>query len=311
MKQQLRIGSNPIRLKGDSFGRAYLLVDGVGASTLVNTDFSLANLRIQLEVSQAGVKDGTAFNAVGPFIKGLLDNQDPTAWTNAGLANSVQTLRGILRAGSTTQSTFIVPILDGGYILKGDDYINFNIDILPAFYSANVTDSSAIYLVTEEANGIVQADVNIPIYEPITTDRQSPSYTYDGVSEVSLINSVNNYTLATNPFQSIGVKSSYVNDTFDNATLDSLRYLRIRQSATHGCSKIYNVEPDALHNVELNLAINTTLVTAGSQFVYVSKVITTPNLALRAIHHADKIATRNAEKQGLGHLISNIQSRKY
>ena len=37
MKQQLRIGSNPIVISGQSFGRAYLLVQGVGAAALVNT----------------------------------------------------------------------------------------------------------------------------------------------------------------------------------------------------------------------------------------------------------------------------------
>lgn len=299
MKQQLRIGSNPIRINATAFNRAYLLVQGVGASTLVNTDFALANIRTQIELSQAGVKDSSAFNGVGPFIKGLLDKLNPSAWTNHGLANNGQTLRGVLNDGSTTACTFTIPLLDGGYILKGDDYVNFNIDILPAFFTANTTASSSVYLITEEGNGITQTDINLPVYEPITTDKQSPSFSYDGVSEIALINAVNNYTLATNPFQSVDVRSQYVNDRFDEQTLSARRLENIIQTAVNGCSKVYYVEPSALWDVQIGLSINNTLVTSGSQFLYIRKCLTSSNLVKRAMAHEEKVVRLNLKHRGV------------
>jgi hypothetical protein len=242
--------------------------------------------------------------------QGLLDKLNPNAWTDNGLATNGQSVRGVLNAGSTTTSTFTIPLLDGGYILKGDDYININIDVLPAFYSANSTAGSSIYLVTEEGNGITQTDINLPIYEPITTDKQSPAYYYDGVSEIALINAVNNYTLATNPFQSVDVRSQYVNERFDSDTLSARRYDTLIQTATNGCSKIYYVEPSALWDVQLGLSINNTLVTSGSQFLYVRKVLTSPNLVRRAIQHENKVVTQNMKHRGVVNVPTG-KSRKY
>ena len=299
MKQQLRIGSNPIVISGQSFGRAYLLVQGVGASTLVNTDFVLPNLRTQIEICQAGIKDTTAFNGVGPFIRGLLESQKPSTWTDSGLANNGQSLRGVLIDGSTTACTFQIPLLENGYILKGDDYISFNIDILPAFYTANTTAGSSIYLITEEANGIVQTDVNMPVYEPITTDKQSPAFTYDACSEIYLINAVNNYTLATDPFQSIDVRTQYVAERFDQQTLTARRYFNENITAVQGCSKVFAVEPSALWDVQVGIAVNTSLVTAGSQFLYISKVLTSPQLVRRAVAHQQKVVKTNLKYRGV------------
>ena len=204
MKQQLRIGSNPIVLSGTSFGRAYLLVQGVGAAAITNTDFDLNYLRTQIEISQAGIKDSTAFNAVGPVTRAINELPFTTSSTstvtfgqpNWHVSSNGQTLGGVnTDVASGLTSVFYIPLLEGGYILKGDDYIRFNIDVLPTFFSANVTAGSSVYLVTEEANGIVQTDVNIPVYEPITTDKQSPAFSYDSVSVCQFLNAALNFYL--------------------------------------------------------------------------------------------------------------------
>ena len=234
MKQQLRIGSNAVKIQGQSFGRAYLLIHGYGASTLVNTDFLLTNLRIRIDLQQADVKESTSFNAVGPVAKGILDYAKADYFTQLGLANNGQSCIGKLLAGSTTQSTFAVPLLDGGYILRDEDYINFVIDVLPTFFTANTTSGSSVNLVIESANDINQIDINLPVYEPITNDRQSPAYTYDACSEIALINAVANYTFATEPFTSIDVRSKHVSDSFDMYTLSDKRADDIDQTAIYG-----------------------------------------------------------------------------
>lgn len=318
MKQQLRIGSNSINVKGQSFGRAYLLIQGVGTSTLVNTDFLLSNLRIRIDLAQADVKDSTSFNAVGPLAKGVFDYANGSYFTDLGLANNGQSLRGKLLAGSTTQCTFAIPLLDGGYILRGEDSINFIIDVLPTFFTANSTNASSVNLVIESANDIQQTDINLPVYEPITNDRQSPAYTYDACSEIALINAVANYTFATEPFTSIDVRSKHVNDSFDMYTLSDKRLDDIDQTAIFGSSKIFYVEPSTLEQVQCNLNITTANVTIGSQFLYVRKTLMSTQLSARSIAHQNKIESRKLNSRGISpqaldyiHKAGRFSNKKY
>lgn len=297
MKIQLRSGNNPLTLKGISFDKCYLLIEGQGAAALTNTDFNLTQLRATINVKQAGVEGSTSFNAVGPTIKGLIDMKDPSAWTNYSFAASGTTCRGALRGGTTTQSTIRIPLLEGGTILRGDDCIDLNIEVLSVF-SANSQANSYVYLVTEEANGIVQTDINLPRYEPIDNSRQQVSFTYDGASEIYFLNS-GAYSATTNPLTSIEVRSAYVNDRFDAGTLDAIRPLRIAQTANQGCSILYSVEPAALYDVTVNASINTANVTTGANFVYVNTVLTGKYLAARGLAQSVKIQKRNLQKRGI------------
>lgn len=298
MKVQLRSGNNPISLKGQSFQSAYLLIEGVGASALANTDFTLTNLRTTINLTQAGVNGSTSFNSVGPAAKHLLDSKDPSAWTNFSWNTNGTQARGILRGGTTTQCTIKIPVLEGGYILRGDDCCDLNIEVLTGLFSANVSANSYVYLVTEEANGIIQTDINLPRYEPIDNSRQQVSFSYDGTSEIYLINTAA-YSATTNPFTSVEVRSAYVNDRFDAGTLDGLRYTRIAQTANQGCAILYSVEPNALYDVQVNSSINTSLVTTGAQFIYSNMVLSGRALIARAASHATKIQKRNLVKRGL------------
>lgn len=298
MKVQLRTGNNPLTLKGQSFQRAYLLIEGVGAAALTNTDFNLVNLRSTITVKQAGVEGTTSFNAVGPTIKNYLDSKDPSAYANVSFAATGTTCRGVLRGGTTTQCTIQIPLLEGGTILKGEDCIDLNVEVLTGLFSANVSTNSYVYLVTEEANGIAQTDINLPRYEPIDNSRQQVSFSYDGASEIYLLNSAA-YSATTNPFTSCEVRSAYVNDRFDAATMDALRPYRIDVTANHGNTKLFAVEPNALYDVQINASIATSLVTAGANFIYVNTVLTGKYLTVRGIAQANKIQKRNLQKRGL------------
>ena len=305
MKQQLRIGTNSINLKGQAFGQAYLLVQGVGAAALTNVDFLLSNLRIRIDLQQSNLKDSTSFNAVGPLHKGSIEYQNPNYLTDLGLAVTGQTLRGKLLSGSTTQSTFTVPLLYGGYILRDEDYINFVIEVLPSFFSANSSNASSVNLVIESDNDIEQADVNLPVYEPITTDRQSPAFSYDSCSEVSLINAVTNYTFATDPFNSIEVRSKHLSDTLDSFTLFDKRLNQCTQTAINGSTQVYNFEPSTIDSVQINLNIVTANVTSGSQFLFISKTLFSPILAVKAIAHAEKVQNRKMMVRGITQKLLN------
>ena len=301
MKQQLRIGSNPITLQGNSFGRAYLLVQTVTTNqNIQNDDCDLNYLRTQIEISQGGVKDSTAFNAVGPVTRAISElSYQSQLGADWNLSQSGQNLGGVLT--SKTTAVFYVPLLEGGYILKGDDYIRFNIDVLPTFFNSATINGSSVYLVTEEANGIVQADVNIPVYEPITTDKQSPAFTYDAVSECSFLNAVaipGRWEYASDPLQSVDFRSEYVTEQFDIQTLYAKNIVCCGNPLTNS-HPIYYVEPSALWDVQIGLAINTTNVTIGSQFLYARKVITAPALVQRAVTQEAKITKSSLRKRGV------------
>lgn len=297
MKVQLRSGNNPLTLKGIAFDKAYLLIEGQGAAALTNADFNLAQLRATLNIKQAGVEGSTSFNAVGPVIKNLVDAKDPALYANYTFAAAGTTCRGALRGGTTTQSTIIVPLLEGGIILRGDDCIDVNIEVLTVF-TANSQANSYVYLVTEEANGIVQTDINLPRYEPIDNSRQQVSFTYDGASEIYFLNSAP-YSATTNPLTSIEVRSAYVNDRFDAGTLDGIRPLRIAATANQGNNKLYSIEPAALYDVTINASINTANVTTGANFIYVNSVLTGKYLAARGLAQSVKIQKRNLAKRGI------------
>ena len=301
MKQQLRVGSNSIKIQGQSFGQAYLLVQGVAPATLTVADFVLTNLRIRIDLNQADIKESTSFNAVGPVAKSCFDAVHPSFVSDMTFNATGQTCMGKLLSGSTSASAFRVPLLDGGYILRGDDNINFVIDILPGFFTTNSTQSSTVNLVIESANDIEQIDINLPIYEPITTDRQSPGYNYDACSEIMLLNAVNgsNYNFAGDPFNSIDVRSKHVSDYFDSNTLADKRSFDTDQSARLGTSSIYKVEPSTLENVSVNLSVNTNAVTPGSQFLYIRKTFFSSQVSARSISHQNKVSSRKLNSRGI------------
>jgi len=300
MKQQLRVGSNSIKIQGQSFGKAYLLIQGVAPTTLVAADFNLTNLRIRIDLNQADIKESTSFNAVGPVAKSCFDAVHPSFITDMSFGTTGQTCRGKLLYGSTAASTFRVPLLDGGYILRGDDNINFVIDILPNFLTTN-SNLSTVNLVIESANDIEQIDINLPVYEPITTDRQSPAYSYDACSEIMLVNAINgsNYSFSGDPFNSIDIRSKHVSDYFDSNTLADKRCFDTDQSANLGTSLIYDVEPSTLENVSANLSINTSGVTAGSQFLYVRRTFFSSQVSARSISHQNKVSSRKLSSRGI------------
>lgn len=299
MKTQLRIGSDQKRISAMSFKRAYLLVQKVPnvAGTSASTDLDLTKLRCSIDIEQGSVKDSTSFDAVAPVVLGALRSANSTALSSIGFDNGGLTCEGVA-SSSNTLFTLEVPLLHGGYIVKREDVITFNIDIIPGFFSSDCDANSSVYLVIEPDSDISQIDVNLPVYYPITQDKNSPSYNENQVSEVYLIDSAR-YTYANAPFQSIEVKSQYVNDRFDTVTLEQKRYADLNQVGSHGNSLISNVEPSALCDVELNLGVNTTNVVTGAQFVYVSRCITGADITQRAIKHNKKVTMRKAQLRGL------------
>lgn len=307
MKQQLRLGSESIPVRNKSFGRAYILFQLVADSTIQDdtTNLDLSKVRISIDLKQGGIRETSSFNAVAPVglerLKGISSN-----YSNALLIDNT--------TGVTCQGAYIaddganivyrnvkVPLLWGGYNLSADDVITFNIDQIPGLYNAGCSASSTAYLVIEEAHDVIQADINLPFYYPITADKNSPSYTLKGASEIMIVSNTLKGTLAQSIFNSAEIRSKSVNDRFDLYSLAQLRYDRQvdLSSPLYESVNLYNVEPSALSDVQVDLSINTTSVVDGAQFLFVSKVLFNEEIATRALSKSYSINLAKQKMRGL------------
>lgn len=308
MKQQLRLGSESIKVVNKSFGRAYILFQIV-ADTAVgpddSTNLDLSKVRISIDLKQGGVRETSSFNAVAPVGLGRLK----TISSNFSNAINIDTATGV-----TCQGQYIgdngagvfyrniqVPLLWGGYNLHSDDVITFNIDQIPGLYNATCSNASTAYLVIEEANDVVQSDINLPYYYPITADKNSPSFTLKGASEIMLISNTIKGNFADSIFTALELRSNSVNDRFDLYTLAQLRYDRaIDLSAPlYESTNVYNVEPSALSDVQVDLAVNTSSVVDGAQFLFTSKVLFVGEMAHRAMAKHNEISLKKQKLRGL------------
>lgn len=294
MKTQLRIGSDSKKYQATAFDRAYLLVQKIpNAGVSADTDLDLTKLRVSIEIKQADLFDSTSFDAVGPVVYGAMNSENSETISSINFGPTALTCEG---NPTTSADLFVleVPLLKGGYIFNGEDYVCFNIDIIDGFFGPNCDANSSVYLVIEPNSDISQIDVNIPVYYPITADKNSPSFNQSSVSEVWLLNSDPAYKYTSQPFSSIEFRSQYVNDRMDDVTLEQLRIKRSNQTARHGCNKIYNVEPSSMTDVEINLGIVTANVITGANFLFVSKVLTSKDMLSRAVAHNKKVLRRKA-----------------
>jgi len=306
MKIQLRQGAESYTLKATSFKKAYILIQSVGnlpADAPTLSDINLSNINVTMELHQAGTTVTTSFNGVGPAIYGALKQQDPTSVFGLGFNTAGTACRGQViqanGAGKVYLNNLAVPLLEGGYMLKNEDYIKININTTPGFFGGLNNVSSSFYLVTEEALDIQQVDINLPYYYPITIDKTNPQFSQKACSEIYLLNSAP-YSFATQPYQSIEVRSKYVNETFDNFTLETKSHVEgYGRIADGGSNKIYDVEPSALEDVQINLNVNTSLVTNGANWLFVSRTDFSSPLLMRAQAHNEAVLIKKARARGL------------
>jgi len=298
MKTQLRIGSDTKKFKAISFKRAYLLVQSIPnvSATFTNKDLDLTKLRTTIQVKQADVNDSTSFDAVAPTLLNAYRQENTEYLKSISFDTNGLTCKGYERGKDL--ATLTIPLLWGGYILKGNDEISFSIDIIPGFFGAGVDANSSVYLVLEQDADIVQTDVNLPIYYPITSDKSSPSFNEKAVSECWFLDSSSNEFITTS-LNALEFRSDFINDRFDSVTMTELRSKDLNQSEIKMSNKFYNVEPSALPDVEINLDVVTSNVKIGAQFLFVSRVCMSSDMTNRAVSHARKVNKNKAYLRGV------------
>ena len=135
MKIQLRQGSETQTLKAQSFKKAYILIQSVGNSVNVpatTADIDLSKINISIEISQEDVFAVSSFNGVAPVVLGALKQTNVESLKSVNFATTGLTCQGqeIQAASSSAKSlnNVYIPILYGGYILNGSDYIKINVN---------------------------------------------------------------------------------------------------------------------------------------------------------------------------------------
>lgn len=308
MKRQIRLGEDSFKVQGKAFKRAYLLLQKQMNAGQAQTsgDINLPSLRAQILVEQEGASVSTSFNAVGPVLKYCAYNPNEEAFTEHLFAASGTSCRGLVTG--TLTSLVIIPLLET-FLLKGGDCITFNISTLSSIWGANVdVNASGIYLVIEEGNDLEQLDINVPSYEPITIDKQSPSWQYNGISRIAVLNGN-----SANPVNYVEITSQQVNERFDTNQQDVLALDQGKIGlANLNSVRIYDFEPSCITDVTVNMNVDTANVATGANFLYVEKVVSDKGLVYRAIAHSEKVKERKLKQRGvgIGAIATGSHSRK-
>jgi len=308
MKRQIRLNSTEsFLLEQQSFSSAYILLEGFyGVTTPTNTFIDLSKIRITIAIDQSGSKLNSSFNGVGPMLLNSVKTLEFDYLTSIDVSSSKTTAMGMKIGQSKTQ--IILPLFDNGVVLSAGDTMRIDVDTLDGLFSAtfDTTQQSKCYLVTEESTDVVQMDLVIPVYYPITNEKVSPAFSEKACSEIVLLSTakaLDTTYLDNNCFNNIDVQSKFYNQSYDASTL----YARTKINSIN--DEGYNLPvamlyPSTIEDVNLNLDVIVANVTTGCQFLYVKRHCYNANKLEQSIARVDSINVSKAKSRVK-------QSRKY
>lgn len=304
MKRQIRNnGTESIKLVGTTFKKLYLQVVTVVPSVdgISPKDIDLTKLRIALTLNQHGKQISSSFNGVGPTLLGALKNADVDGFGVIGMDASGTACGGTLVSDdSTTMNGLLtIPILYNGLSLTDDDCLEIDIELLNGLFGlGNATDDSKVYLVTEEGLDVEQLDLQLPVYYPVTADKQSPAFNEESVSEIAILSGLQLTNNADWAYHSLEYKSLYANERFDQITLRAKQIIDTPQKEGNSVM-IHRNSGSTLDRCEVNLDVDTSKLITGSEFLYVMRAKHNAKLASRALSHRSKVSQRKASMRGL------------
>lgn len=275
MKRQIRLNSTEsFVLEQQSFTSAYILLEGFyGVTTPLNTFIDLSKIRITIAAEQSGQKVNSSFNGVGPMLLNSVKTLEFDYLTSIDINTSKTTALGMKIGNSKTQ--IILPLFDNGVVLNPGDSLRIDVDTLDGLFNVlyDTTQQSKCYLVTEESTDVVQMDLCVPVYYPITNEKQSPAFSEKACSEIVLLSTakaLDTTFLDNNCFNNIDVQSKFYNQSYDASTL----YARTKINSIN--DEGYNLPvamlyPSTIEDVNLNLDVITANVVTGCQFLYVKR----------------------------------------
>lgn len=312
MRQQLRNnGNEKYPFRNQSLRRVYLLIHTVNDAVNTapsTTDIDLSKIRIDMTLSQNGKSLSTSFNAIAPVVRGALFDKSSGSVSDIGFASGGTTCSGIKvlteTASVKAESYVIVPLIHTGINLKGDDLLDIQIQLNQGHFSTAVDSDSKIYLISEVGTDIVQMDMELPQYIPLTADKQQVKFDFPACSEIALLDSGTSAEKSANAITSIEVKSRHFSETYDALQVIANNQMDLVGTPTERFNNfiIANVNPSALIDTHINLSIDTSLITTNNQYLYVNEVAFNTQLVKRGWDLSRKISMRKGIARGLRNL---------
>ena len=309
MKRQLQNGNDYLEIKDTSFKRAYIYVNKVLQEDAESSykDIDLRQMTITIEATKEGVVKSTSFNAVGPAYKYaytsgnvassniLFGNQEPTT--------SGYSVNGVIAPDGS--SFLVLPLLEN-FILKGSDKVKISVQWQREKFFVESSDSTAsqVYIVLEQGNDIVQLDMNLPEYIPVTNNIQNPSWSFGSLSRLYFLGMSVNSPINSTVFQSDQIKLELDRQDLNVLALENLTNIggtlpSAFVSPSLSSIRIFDVEPSAVTKCVINLNINTDEVVTSMNYIYIEHVVTSRAIAVSGLAQADKIRRRKLNFRGL------------
>jgi hypothetical protein len=274
MKRQIRLNSTEsFVLEQQSFESMYILLEGFFGATSPNNSFiDLSKLRITLTAEQSGSRINSSFNAVGPVLLNAVKTLEYNYVEAVQMAPTAPTCKGIEIGQTKTQ--VIVPILDSGFVLGPGDSLRVDVDTLNGLFNTtfDVNQASKCYLITEESTDVTQMDLTLPVYYPITNEKQSPAFSEKSLSEIVLLSvgTVDRNFLDNNCFNNVDISSKFYSQSYDASTLLARTFINTVNDEGYNLP-VLGVYPSTIEDVNINLDIITSNVITGLQFLYIKR----------------------------------------
>jgi len=323
MKRQIRTnGSESVVIENSTFSRLYLQVNAIGATNsavATNATIDLTRIRISYELTQKGKTTTSSHNLVGPVALSALKNRQYDYFTSIELNPSTgTTCKGrIIEAGGDgkpVQTLLTVPLLDGGIRLTGSDRLIINIDCLSNLFEPTFDANGKVYLVTEQSTDTNQFDMSLPVFYPLTFDKQSPNFNEPAVSEIAVLStqtSRQDESLLHTAVQNIDIKSSFYSERFDLLQLRSKQSLDTPQQETNNFGVFFG-GLSTIDNVEIALDVDVNQLLSGTDFLYVKRSVFNPHVVVEGISHDNKMSVSKVTNRGVAQLIgsTSVASQK-
>lgn len=279
MKTQIQnLGTDEIIIRNRSVKRSYLVIHAVAesvATALTSSAIGLDSIRIDLKLDQAGKSIKSSFNAAPSVVRSVVNGTESGSaiLMNGDGKHCRGSVVKINTISTAEEAVLVVPLTDTPIILKGRDQLCINIDLLSGHFGTECDATSKVYLVYEDGSDLNQFDMVLPVYKPITSEKNDGVISAKMLSQFMVIDTVNTTTLnyTKSCVNSVEIDSKYYKERHDQIGMvaDKINEKGHSDALKDGCNyDLLNIYPSALESVSINYSVDTSKVVSGTQYLY-------------------------------------------
>lgn len=304
MKMQIRgVGRDSQKFEDQNLKRLYFLVDciqDVANTAPATTNIDLSKLQISMKLNQLGMEMTSSFNAIAPPIVGAqlygYQSVDALNYDSSGITCAGVTVVPA-SSGVKARTLLVIPLIFNPLILKDDDFLSLDFEIMSGFFSSDCDTDSKVYIVSEDGTDLHQMDMQLPVYQSLNNVSPSQQFSFSAINSMCLIDSGGTDVITDTPIQRVDLKSSFMQEKYDTVDLiaKNLQNLSSPYSTHNNNFRVVDCRDSALDSVKLNIDLNTSLITQNNQFLFVNEVRYNAALTARAGALTHKINGRKVQ----------------